>query len=118
MIVAQSCGAGSTRGRNRLSSPVCRDFRNGHRTLYPPMVALPICPSPSQSAVSEYGWGSTSCGVVSTREVIVIVHVFGAVEILGIYESRMGLYLPRVRRKCPPLMGLYPSALGLEPISD
>ena len=26
MIVAPSCGAVSTRGRNRLSSPVCQDF--------------------------------------------------------------------------------------------
>ena len=34
--------------------------------------------------------------------------VFGAVEIRGIHESGMGPYLPRVRRKCPPLMGLYP----------
>ena len=33
--------------------------------------------------------------------------VFGAVEIRGIHESGMGLYLPRVRRKCPPLMSLY-----------
>ena len=35
--------------------------------------------------------------------------VFGAVEIRGIHESGMGPYLPCVRRKCPPLMGLYPS---------
>ena len=34
--------------------------------------------------------------------------VFGAVEIRGIHESGMGPYLPRVRRKCPPLMGHYP----------
>ena len=34
--------------------------------------------------------------------------VFGAVEIRGIHESGMRPYLPRVRRKCPPLMGLYP----------
>ena len=37
------------------------------------MVALPLCPSPRESAVSEYGWGSTLCGVVSTGEVILIV---------------------------------------------
>ena len=35
--------------------------------------------------------------------------VFGAVEIRGIHESGMGPYLPRVRRKWPPLMGLYPA---------
>ena len=34
--------------------------------------------------------------------------VFGAVEIREIHVSGMGPYLPRVRRKCPPLMGLYP----------
>ena len=34
--------------------------------------------------------------------------VFGAVEIRGIHESVMGPHLPRVRRKCPALMGLYP----------
>ena len=39
--------------------------------------------------------------------------VFGAVEIRGIYESGMGPYLPRVRRKCPPLMGLYPPGTAL-----
>ena len=44
--------------------------------LYPPVVAMPLCPSPSQSAVSQYGWGSTPCGAVSTRVVIVIVPAF------------------------------------------
>ena len=39
--------------------------------------------------------------------------VFGAVEIRGIHESGMGPYLPRVRRKCPPLMGLYPPRTAL-----
>ena len=39
--------------------------------------------------------------------------VFGAVEIGGILESGMGPYLPRARRKCPPLMGLYPPRTGL-----
>ena len=34
--------------------------------------------------------------------------VFGAVEIRGVHEWGMGPYLPRVRRKCPLLMGLYP----------
>ena len=74
------------------------------------MVALPLCPSPSQSAVSKYVWGSTSCGVVSTREVIVLLlpRFWSCIEIRGIHESGMGPYLPRVRRKCPPLMGLYP----------
>ena len=76
MIVTPSCGDASTRGRYGLSSPVCQDFWNWHRTLYPPVVALPSCPSPSQSAVGEYGWSSTSCGVVSTREVIVVVPAF------------------------------------------
>ena len=39
--------------------------------------------------------------------------VFGAVEIWGILESGMGPYLPRVRRKCPPQMGLYPPRTAL-----
>ena len=34
--------------------------------------------------------------------------VFGAVEIQETHESWIGPYLPRVRRKCPPLVGLYP----------
>ena len=39
--------------------------------------------------------------------------VFGAVDIRGVHESGMGLYLLRVRRKCPPLMGLYPPRTAL-----
>ena len=39
--------------------------------------------------------------------------VFGAVEIQGIHESGMGPYLPRVRRICPPLVGLYPLRTAL-----
>ena len=39
--------------------------------------------------------------------------VFGAVEIREIHKSEMGPYLPRVRRKCPPLMGLYPPRTAL-----
>ena len=31
----------------------------------------------------------------------------------GIYEPGMGSCLPRVRRKCPPLMGLYPPSTAL-----
>ena len=73
------------------------------------MVALPLCPSPSQSAVIEHGWSSTSCGVVSTREIIVAVLAFLelAVEIRGVHESGVGCYVCRVGRKCPQLMGLY-----------
>ena len=39
--------------------------------------------------------------------------VLGAVEIRGIHESGMGPYFPRVRRKCPPLMGLHPLRTAL-----
>ena len=39
--------------------------------------------------------------------------VFGAVEIRGIHESGMGPWFPRVRRKGPPLMGLYPPRTAL-----
>ena len=39
--------------------------------------------------------------------------VFGAVEVWGIHESGVGPYLPRVRRKCPLLMGLYPPRTAL-----
>ena len=39
--------------------------------------------------------------------------VCGAVEIRGIHESGMGPYFLRVRRKCPPLMGLYPPRTAL-----
>ena len=39
--------------------------------------------------------------------------VFGGVEIRGIHESGMGPYFPRVRRKCLPLMGLYPPRTAL-----
>ena len=39
--------------------------------------------------------------------------VFGDLEIRGIHELVMGPYLPRVRRKCPPLMGLYPPRTAL-----
>ena len=39
--------------------------------------------------------------------------VFGAVKIRGVHESGMGPYLPRVQRKFPPLMGLYPPRTAL-----
>ena len=39
--------------------------------------------------------------------------VFGAVKIRGIPQLGMGPYLPRLRRKCPPLMGLYPPRAAL-----
>ena len=39
--------------------------------------------------------------------------VCGAVEIRGIHESEIGPYLPRVRWKCPPLMGVYPPRTAL-----
>ena len=39
--------------------------------------------------------------------------VCGALEVRGIYESGIGPYLPRVRRKCPPLMGLSPLRTAL-----
>ena len=73
------------------------------------MVALPLCPSPSQSSVSEYwlGFHVVRSGV-DTGGHRYCSRLFGAVEIRGIHESGMGPYLPRVRRKCPPLMGLYP----------
>ena len=45
-------------------------------------------------------------GGVDTRGHRYCSRVFGAVEIRGIYYSGMGPYIPRVRRKCPPLMGL------------
>ena len=38
---------------------------------------------------------------------------FGTVGIPGVHESGMGAYLPRVRRKFPPLMGLYPPMTAL-----
>ena len=39
--------------------------------------------------------------------------VFEALEIWGIHESEMGPYLPRVRRKCPQSMSLYPPRTAL-----
>ena len=39
--------------------------------------------------------------------------VFETVEIRGVRESGMGPYFPLVRRKCPPLMGLYPPRTAL-----
>ena len=39
--------------------------------------------------------------------------VFGAVDIRGVHESGTGPYFPRVRRKCPQLMGLYPPSTAL-----
>ena len=74
-----------------------------------PWWRLPLCPSRSQPAVSEYGWGSTGVNTGGHRYCSC---VFGAVEIRGIHESGMGPYLPRVRRKCPPLISLYPPRTG------
>ena len=39
--------------------------------------------------------------------------IFEPVEIRGIHGSGMGPRLPRVRRKCLPLMGLYPPRTAL-----
>ena len=38
---------------------------------------------------------------------------FGDVEIRRIHGSGMGPYFPRVRRKCPPLIGLSPPRTAL-----
>ena len=48
-------------------------------------------------------WGGVDPGDHRYRS-----RVFGAADIRGIYEPGMGPYLPRVRRKFPPLIGLYP----------
>ena len=82
--------------------------------LYPPVVALPLCPSPSQSVVSQYGWGfHVVRGGVDPGDHRHRSCVFLALEIRGIYEPGMGPYLPRVRRNCPPLMGSYPPRAAL-----
>ena len=52
-------------------------------------------------------------GGVGTGGNLYCSRVFGAVVIGGGYQSGMGPYLPRVRRKCPPLMGLYPPRTAL-----
>ena len=39
--------------------------------------------------------------------------VVAAVKIREIHALGMGPYIPRVRRKCPPLMGLYPPRTAL-----
>ena len=50
---------------------------------------------------------------VDTRGRRYYSRVFEAVEIRGIHESGMGPYLPRVGRKSPPLMGVYPPRTAL-----
>ena len=74
------------------------------------MVALPLCPSPSQSAVSENGWVSMLCGVVSTREVIVIAPAFLELWRFGGFMSRGWDPICPVCDRNPPhsTMGLYP----------
>ena len=81
--------------------------------LYPPVVALPLCASPSQSGVSQHGWGFHAVrGGVDPGDRN-RSRVFGAVDIRGIYELRIAPYRPRVRRNCPSLMDLYPPRTAL-----
>ena len=77
------------------------------------MVASPVCPSPSQSAMREHDWSTTSFGVVSTREVIVNVLAILELDIGGIHKTGMGPYFCGLRLKCPPVMALYPPRTAL-----
>ena len=74
IVVTPPCGAVSTRGRNRLSSPVCQDFWNGHGTLSSRGgAALMFEPQPISG--DQIWLASTPPGAASTREHIVIVPV-------------------------------------------
>ena len=78
------------------------------------MLALPLRPSPSQSAVSQYGWSFHAVrGSVDPRYHRYRSRVFGAVEVRGIYELGKGSYLARVRRNRFALMGLHPPRKAL-----
>ena len=101
-------GCVDPRGKSHIV-PGLSGFFNGDRTLCLPIVALLQDPSHSQPAVSEYRWGCTSCGVVSTREAIAIFPAFLELEILGgfVYWGWHPIFLVCVRQKCRPLMGIY-----------
>ena len=53
-----------------------------------PWWRCPYVRSPAKSSVSEYGWSSTSYGVVSKREVIVIVPAFLELQRFGGFIDR------------------------------
>ena len=78
------------------------------------MVALPLCPSPQPISGKRIWFGFHAVrGGVDTGGHRYCFRVFGAVEIRGVDELGMGPYLPYVRRKYPPLMGLYPPRTAL-----
>ena len=101
--------------KNRISSPVCQDFWNGHSTLYPPIhggVALMFEPQPISGKRIWLEFHVVRSGV-DTRGHRYYSCIFGAVDIRGIHESGMDPIFPRVRRKCPKLMGLCPPRTAL-----
>ena len=75
-------------------------------------VAVMFEPQPISSKRIWLGFHVVRSGVDAGRHRY-CSRVFGAVKIRGIHESGMGPYFYRVRRKCPPLMGLYPPRTAL-----
>lgn len=66
--------------------------------LYPPVVPLPLCPSPSQLRLSKYGWVSTPWRVVPTRESSVFLPGWSKVWIYRTISGPwMAPYLPEVK---------------------
>ena len=122
---AERCRPGTT----RLSSPVCRIWRDAEGFLErgwgpfllgwfgtpPPPLLTSILPGWRWQPISDkpMGWGfhivrdGVDAGDHRYRSHVVVV------DIRGVSEAGMEPYLPRVRRNCPPLVGLYPSRAAL-----
>ena len=94
--VPDGIDSGDRRFRPRcVGVDVWKDFSSGDRTLSSPGGAGST--NPSQSAISQRGWVSTPCGVVSTRGTTVFVPVSLELSIYRrICDAGTGPYPPRV----------------------
>ena len=75
MIVAPSCGYVDPREKSVIV-PGLSGFLKRTQDSISSHGGVALMSEPEPINGYEYGWGSTSCGVVSTREVIVIVPAF------------------------------------------
>ena len=114
MIVMRSCGAVLTGWTNSLSFPVCRDFWHGHMTLSSRGGAAPMSePHPISGKRIWLGFPPRLGRRRHGRPSSMFPRFWRCIDSGDLWIGT-GPYLPRVRRKSPPLMCLYPprTALG------
>ena len=113
MIVAPSCGAVDPREKSVIVPGLSGFLKRAQDSISSHVgAALMSEPQPISGTRIWLGFHIVRSGVDTVGHRY-CSRVFGAVEIRGIHESGMGLYLARVRRKCPLLMGFYPPRTAL-----